>query len=315
MARPFFAETLARQQRLDRGFHALLSNRRQLLGRGWQTDQVQVQPPAQCRRRRAAKRQTVLLETRGHEGVDGMVIAGGRQFRLVGCRERPVRLVVSPVPDPPPECLDLDVGQRLVMASRRHDLLGVGGRDAANQLAFLRTAGYDGRHTRIAAAQCAVAKIQLQLSLPGLLIGAVAQRAVLGENRLHLALIIHRGIRPTVGTHHQHDRQRCPVATGSNHMRSPCFRSDVPTSAVDMKTRLGSHQKVGVLCRQPRYSPPDRGGCRQESKGVGLSNNLCGGTGTDKPGCRAGSRDIEQISMTLPDKPPRFGHHDLNKRA
>src|SRR5262249_21190798 len=102
----------------------------------------------------------------------------------------PVALVLCALLDPAAENSDLLSGEFLACVRGRHAVVGIGSGDALDQLAPGRLAGADGG-TAVAVPESALASIEAQAGLAGLLIGAVTLEAVLRQNGADIAVEVH----------------------------------------------------------------------------------------------------------------------------
>ena len=98
----------------------------------------------------------------------------------------PVRLILSPLSDPALEQILLRTRELLVRVRRRHQVVGVFGEDALHQLALVGLAGNEGLLR-----DGVLAHIEAELGLALLLVGAVAEEAVVGKDRADVAVVIH----------------------------------------------------------------------------------------------------------------------------
>ena len=100
---------------------------------------------------------------------------------------RPVGVVRCPLDDPLVEQPLLVVGELLVRVGRRHHHVGVGGMQAGDQFASLWIAGRD-RPYAIAVSHRTLRGIEPQVGLAVAGIGAVAGKAVVGQDRENVAV-------------------------------------------------------------------------------------------------------------------------------
>ena len=163
----------------------VIHERVHLFGLGRQAEQVEVEPA----RERAAVGlgrglEAKRLEARLHEMVHGVLAGGdgGLHRRHVS----PVRLILSPLSDPALEQILLRTRELLVRVRRRHQVVGVFGEDAFDQLALVGLAGNEGLLR-----DGVLAHIEAELGLALLLVGAVAEEAVVREDGSDVAVVIH----------------------------------------------------------------------------------------------------------------------------
>ena len=163
-----------------------------LLGRGWQADQISVEPADERGPVGLGRRfHSGVFQLHEHESID-IVLRPSCVLRLRWLRshrrhEAPVRRVDGPFLDPAVEEFFLVVGEPPVGIRRRHDDVGVGRVDAFEQHARTRIA----RHDR-AGMNRSLAVIELQVSLPLVAVLSVAIEAVLGEDRPDVAIEVER---------------------------------------------------------------------------------------------------------------------------
>jgi len=127
---------------------------------------------------------------RRRDGGDGLGRVGFRQSSLGGGHEGPVLRVRGALRDPAFERLLLRGRERLVLLRRRHDLLAVGREDAGDDFAPVGLARHDPGEVGTPALQRRVAEVEPVAGLAVFFIRAVAMEAMLGEDRLHLAVEI-----------------------------------------------------------------------------------------------------------------------------
>ena len=108
-----------------------------------------------------------------------------------------MRLVLGPFGDPALEHFLLLGRELLVRRRRRHQLFGIVGTDARDQLAFLRLARHDG-----AAFDRRLAPIEPQVGLAGGAIRPVAGKAVFGQDRPNVAVVADRLVAAGRGSEH-----------------------------------------------------------------------------------------------------------------
>ena len=136
----------------------------------------------------------VFLQTREDEGVEGIAncelrIANRRDGWAHRRGERPVRRVVRAGVNPPAHRLNLRGRERLLALGRRHHLVRVLRGEPLEEFALRGLAGDD--HGTLGAEQTFL-RVEPELRLAGLLIRAVALKAVLGEDGQHLAVEVRR---------------------------------------------------------------------------------------------------------------------------
>ena len=171
---------------------------------------------ASCRRR-----QSLLLETRQDEAVDGIAnpLRGldlGRMGPRRG-REGPVLLPRRSLLDPTPHHLDLILRQLLVGVFGRHPQGGIRVSDPLVDEARLRVPRRDRRPGR-PLGEDSVFQVQPQIRQPGLGVRAVALETGVGKDGPHLRLKVHRRLvhrgarhgrgaqRRNTGEHRYHSR-------------------------------------------------------------------------------------------------------------
>ena len=96
-----------------------------------------------------------------------------------------MRLILRALGDPALEQILLRAGEFLVRVRRRHEVIGVLGEDAFDELARVRLAGDESL-----GGDGGLAHIEAELGLALLLVRAVAVKAVVGKNRPDVAVVI-----------------------------------------------------------------------------------------------------------------------------
>ncbi len=216
--RPVLAERRPREVVVDHGLdrrgrgRAGRSQTLQFLERRRQAGQVEGEPPEQgtriggCVGRQAFTAQALVEEgvhrmaARRHLGADHLLVA-------------PVPAPLGALADPLPEQGHLGRRNGLVLLGRRHDLIRILRDDALDERAALRIAGHHGGHAVAGHLRLGFV-VEAQAALALLVIGSVAKKAVLREDRPDLAGKIHGG-RPVEGGQRQQQS-----AKGAAHRRS-----------------------------------------------------------------------------------------------
>ncbi len=207
--------------------------------------------------------QALGLQPGQHEMIDR--VAGPRpvtHFRRWDARRqrvRPVALPLRPLRDPSAEERDLLRVQRLPELRRRHDLVGIAGGDAADQLAVIDPGG-DDRRAALAIAERVFFPVEPQIGFPRLLVGPVAGVAVLGQDRPDLAVEVDgalararvqpdaaRTMRTIPRPSRRWTRSRCRMAASRAH----CFNSGNSRSISSRMVRCRSCSS-GVASRRIR---------------------------------------------------------------
>ncbi len=160
------------------------------LRRRGQAGQIKAEPPDQCPPIGfGGGFQPLLLELRQDEAIDRIadprLLLHRGQGRPAWCDQRPVRLIRGAGLDPFLQEIFLPGRQRLVQRGRRHELLGVRGIDAREELATLKIAGRDGPEL-----DGGLAAIEPQVGLAGRAVGPVASETVLRQDRPDVAIIL-----------------------------------------------------------------------------------------------------------------------------
>ena len=158
---------------------------------GWKARQVEGHSPDQCRAVRfPAWRESFFLQSREGECVDRVrsCVLGRRHLGAHGSDQRPVLLPLPALRDPRLQCLDLLRGERAGELRRRHAVARVVRRDALNEFALGRLAGHDDRAVALLRAGI---DIEAQVRLPLARVRAVARKAVVREDRPHVAVEVH----------------------------------------------------------------------------------------------------------------------------
>ena len=141
-----------------------------------------------------------------------------RQGRLPGPDERPVRLVLRPLGDPPLQDVLLLVRERLLDVRRRHQLALVLREDPMHQLALVRLSRDDGQAARLQRTDGLVPEVQPEPRLAGLVVRAVAREAATRQDRPDLA--------------------REQVLRARAFATSAAWRADVPTRSRAVSTAV-----------------------------------------------------------------------------
>ena len=189
---PLLAIAVAREQGIDRLLVAVGLEGGELLGRRRQADEIEIDAAAErggvgLRRRREPLRGKV----RGDDRVDRTRAGGdsghGRPLRE---HERPMRVVLGSGGDPFFKCGDLRCCEGLLLVGWGHDRVGVVRQDAAHQFALVSLARHDRRLARLAPLESILTDIKPEIPLAALLVEAMAVATVLGEDRLHVPLVV-----------------------------------------------------------------------------------------------------------------------------
>ncbi len=122
----------------------------------------------------------------GTEGGWGWGDGGGRL-------EGPVFLVNCAFLDPATEERALGVVEGLVGIRRRHDVVGIGGGDAAPEFTGIGVTGFEGDTTILAGSEGAFGGIESQTGLAMFGVEAVAGEAMVGEDGSDVAVELERG--------------------------------------------------------------------------------------------------------------------------
>ena len=133
-------------------------------------------------------REALLLEPREDEPVDRVLyprcVIHRRRLRPLRWNERPVGLVLRPLPDPPQQQVFLGRRERLLHGRRRHHLVGVVGKDPVEGHARIGVA----RNDR-AALDCRVPLVEPQVGLASGAVGPVTAEAVFDQDRSDVLVV------------------------------------------------------------------------------------------------------------------------------
>ena len=162
----------------------------------WQAGEIEAhaaQPPFARRFRCGLK--FFLFQTRQHKRVNGIVdlrwmIRDQRHRRMSGRDERPMLAPLRALIHPAFEGVDLLEREAAVGIHRRHSVVQIGGRDAADQFTCDTLPWND---DRILGAERAFLRVETQLGFAPFLVRPVAVIALVGKNRQDVPAVIHRG--------------------------------------------------------------------------------------------------------------------------
>ena len=115
-----------------------------------------------------------------------------RQRGLFGLQERPVRLPLSALEDPPLHDLLLCRSEIFVGLGRWHDLVGIGGDQALPEGALAEVTGHHGRSALGGGGEETLPGVEAQAGLAGAGIRAVAVEARIGQDRPDVVVEAHR---------------------------------------------------------------------------------------------------------------------------
>ena len=160
---------------------------------GWQAGQVQRDPADQSFPVHFSIGGKLFgFQASQHKGIDGgldpALVLNGGNGRGPGRLKRPVVSPRGALLDPGSEQLDLIGGQFSATARWRHQGVGIIGFDPGNQFTLIRVAGRDRVTTIFECGKHAVTGIQSQPGLPLFFVGAVARKAIIGNQRPDLTI-------------------------------------------------------------------------------------------------------------------------------
>ena len=144
--------------------------------------------------------QTGRLQLHANKEIDGVGrpfrpsgdCSQSRQLRAHGLLEGPVPGVAGSLTNPLCENSPLIVGERAVGVGGGHPLVGVRGRDAANEFAPVRVAGDDGRFSVRQRFDGVAPQIESQAAFAVLFVRPVAGEAVFRQDGPHIAVEVDR---------------------------------------------------------------------------------------------------------------------------
>ncbi len=111
-----------------------------------------------------------------------------RRFGALWRDPGPVPLILGPFVDPAAERVDLLGAELLVRARRRHHHFFVFARHARDHIALVGAAGHNREDTRVCFLDRGVVLVEAQARLARLVVKAVTLKAVLGQDRPHVAI-------------------------------------------------------------------------------------------------------------------------------
>ncbi len=216
-ARPLFAVTRAgklfvdglRDRRLQAGLRDAALEPGDFLRRRRQAAEIKPEAAGQLRRdggRRELK--TLPGQALLHKKIHRMRVRRRLLSFSLRAFKGPVAGVLGAFGNPALQQVHLRRADRLFLARRRHDFVGIMDEQAGDQRAFRRLAGHDRRAVALAAPESGVAQVQAQAALAGLGVAAVAVVAVLREDGLHLAAEIHGAARARQQAAKQNQRKK-----------------------------------------------------------------------------------------------------------
>ncbi len=228
-----------------------------LVRRRQQSDQVEIDAANQRRSiGRGRRRQSFGFQPRQNELVDrvtdpGLVFDLGRSLACQG-KQRPMAFVLGSLFNPAAQgCHVVGRQTRLLALGGRHHLVVVGRADPFDQDAFVRLAGHDGRITaQVGRGRRAI--VQPQVGLAMFFVRAVAEEAVLRQDRPHVGVVAHAIRRRSRSRWHARDPRRGGQDSGNDQSAGMC-RAGHPLS---VGPRSGSVNKgVRTGRNRARFAP------------------------------------------------------------
>ena len=253
-------EGLVRHKRVDVGGHR------------WQAGEIERDPSRECHAvGLGIRRQAFVIEPGQNEPVDRHLrprsILHRRHGRPLHPFKRPMSAILRPLRDPPTENLSLGRSHRLVDVRRRHDHVGIGARDAGEDLAGLRLAGHDRRAAALECRDGDTAVVEPQPRLPVFGIGPMAGEAAVGEDRPHITVEVETrvgGVRQL--SSRQADKSRQTGTTGQRDHRSGASHRTNPR-----RTHRGKHPRRRSAAFSGARKPAVKRGPARTGRSIGGS--------------------------------------------